>query len=101
MIFVLKLVIEANDLKQLLVNKGTRSAALTIIEEMKVSKYSYSGADARTGLYYYCDFSIKKMKRLRELIFENEELLEKLDTAFIVQIIKKIVKNEVDDDVCE
>lgn len=101
MIILLKLVIEVNDLKQLLVNKGTRNAALTIIEEMKVSKYSYSGADARTGLYYFLDFSLKKMKRLRDLIFENEELLEKLDTSFIVQIIKKIVKNEEGEDECE
>lgn len=94
---MLKLVIEVNDLKALMVNKATRNAALTICENMKLSKYSYRGNEAKTGLYYFCDFSLKMMKRLRELIFENEELLSELDISFIIQIIKKIIRNEEGD----
>lgn len=89
-----KITIEANDLKTLMTNTNTRLYAISIAEKMKLSKYSYTGAEAKEGIYYYFDIPPEALIKLRDIIINNIEVMKNLNIAFVIQLIKKIAKNE-------
>ena len=95
---MIKLTIEANDIKTLLVHETTRKAATEIIKLLKLSKYSYTGAEAKNGVFYYVELGEKAVKKLFDLIMEENNksvtnlLLSELDIAFVIQLVKKINK---------
>ena len=96
---MVKLTIESNDIKTLLTHPNTRGAAINIIENMKLSKYSYTGAEAKEGIYYYVELQDKLVDRLCKLIFDGEEkdiynILNNLNVAFVIQLLKK--KNRIE-----
>ena len=84
-----KITIEANDLKTLLTNTNTHAYAISIIEKMKLSKYSYTGVEAKEGVYYYLDIPMEALVSLRDLILSNIDALKNLNIAFVIQLIKK------------
>lgn len=95
---MIKLTIEINELKGLLACSKTRNAAIKICEVMKLSKYSYTGAEAKTGIFYYVELPEKVVKRLYELIIDDNDvvtttqLMLQLSTPFVIQLIKKLGK---------
>lgn len=94
---MIKLTIEISELKVLLACVKTRDAAIKICEIMKLSKYSYTGAEAKNGLFYYVELPEKAVKRLYDLIIDDEDitttqLMLQLSTPFVVQLIKKLCK---------
>lgn len=93
-----KLTIEANDIQKLLTFRKTRAAALVICEKMKLSKYSYTGSEAKYGVFYYVELQEKAVKKLFDLIIDDDDvamtsqILSELNVAFIIQLIKKLNK---------
>lgn len=95
---MIKLTIESNDIQKLLTFRKTRAAALVICEKMKLSKYSYTGAEAKNGIFYYVELPEKSVKKLYELIIDDDDIatttqiVSTLNVAFIIQLIKKLNK---------
>ena len=95
---MIKLTIEANDIQKLLTFRKTRAAGVAICEKMKLSKYSYTGAEAKNGIFYYVELQEKAVKKLYDLLVDDDDvamttqMLSELNVAFIIQLIKKLNK---------